>query len=40
LGFLGVIQIVFIVLKITNNIEWSWLEVFSPTFMYLGLVVL
>lgn len=30
IGFAGVLTIVFIVLKLTNFIEWSWLWVLSP----------
>ncbi len=29
-GLTGILQIIFIVLKLTNNIQWSWLWVFSP----------
>ena len=30
IGFCGLLTIVFIVLKLTDNIEWSWLWVLSP----------
>jgi len=30
IGFLGILTIVFIVLKLTNNITWSWFWVLSP----------
>ena len=30
IGFVGVLQIVFIVLKLLNKISWSWLWVLSP----------
>ncbi len=30
IGFLGVLTIVFIVLKLTKNIDWSWWWVLSP----------
>lgn len=30
-GFLGLLTIVFIVLKLTNYIDWSWFWVLSPT---------
>lgn len=31
IGFLGVLTIVFIVLKLCNVITWSWFWVLSPT---------
>lgn len=30
IGFLGVLTIVFIVLKLTGNIAWSWVWVLAP----------
>lgn len=30
IGVLGILQIVFLVLKLTNNIDWNWLWVLSP----------
>ena len=30
LGFIGLLTIVFIVLKLVNVIQWSWLWVLSP----------
>lgn len=30
LGFASVLQIVFIVLKLCNKIDWSWIWVLSP----------
>jgi len=30
IGFTGILTIVFIVLKLTNQINWSWLWVLSP----------
>lgn len=30
IGFVGVLTIVFIVLKLTHNIAWSWWWVLSP----------
>jgi hypothetical protein len=36
-GFLGTIFIVFLVLKLTHVISWSWWWVFSP--LWLSLVV-
>ena len=31
IGFTGLLTIAFIVLKLTNVIEWSWFWVLSPT---------
>ncbi len=30
MGFVGVLTLIFIVLKFTGNINWSWLWVLSP----------
>ena len=30
IGFVGLLQIVFIVLKLLNKIDWSWVWVLSP----------
>jgi hypothetical protein len=30
IGFLGILTIVFIALKLTDNIKWSWTWVLSP----------
>ncbi len=40
IGFVGVLQIVFIVLKLCGLITWSWLWVLSPLWISLGLGVL
>ena len=37
IGFLGFLTLVFIVLKLTHYIDWSWLWVLSP--LWLGWVV-
>lgn len=39
-GVLGVLQIIFIVLKCADLIDWTWLQVFIPTFISLGLTAL
>ena len=36
---LGTIQLVFIILKLCNVIDWSWWAVFIPLFTGLGLLV-
>lgn len=33
IGFWGLLQIVFITLKVTNLINWSWFWVLSPVWM-------
>lgn len=42
IGFAGLLTIVFIVLKLTNVIHWSWWWVLSPLWISLaiGLVIL
>jgi hypothetical protein len=35
----GVLLILFIVLKLTNNIDWSWWWVLSPLWIPVGIVV-
>ena len=40
IGTLGVLQIIFIVLKVLDIISWSWWQVFIPTFIGIGLVVI
>lgn len=38
-GFVGLLQLVFIVLKLCNVIAWSWWAVLLPTIISVGLVV-
>lgn len=42
IGFVGLLTIVFIVLKLTGVVAWSWWWVFSPVWiaMLLALVIL
>lgn len=44
IGFVGLLTIVFIVLKLTNYIDWSWWWVFSPmwisAFSVIGILLL
>ena len=40
LGFLGVLTILFVVLKLLHVIEWSWLIVFLPVLIGLALKIL
>lgn len=39
-GTFGVVQIVFIILKLVKVIDWSWWVVFAPFWIELALVVL
>lgn len=39
-GVLGILQIVFIVLKVFDIIHWSWWLVLIPTWIYVGLCLL
>jgi len=38
-GFVGLLTIVFIVLKLTGYIQWSWFWVLSPMVFSIGLVL-
>lgn len=40
ISFLGLLTIVFIVLKLTGVISWSWWLVLLPTLIPIGIVVL
>lgn len=40
LGVVGVLSIVFIVLKLTGLISWSWLWVLSPIWIFIVLGLL
>lgn len=40
LDFLLVLTIVFIILKVTNVIAWSWWLVFLPLFIEIGLLAI
>lgn len=40
IGFMGVLQIVFIVLKLVKVINWSWIWVLSPTWIPLSITII
>lgn len=40
IGFCGLLTIVFITLKLTNVINWSWFWVLSPMVFSIGLTIL
>lgn len=39
IGILGVLLIIFIVLKLLNVINWSWLIVFIPLWISIGIFI-
>lgn len=39
IGFIGLLQIVFITLKLTDYIDWSWFWVLSPIWLSVVLIV-
>lgn len=40
IGFIGLLQITFIVLKLCKVINWSWWLVCLPTIISVGLIIL
>lgn len=40
IGFIGLLQIAFIILKLTNFIAWSWLWVLSPLWISTAIILL
>lgn len=40
IGFVGLLQIVFITLKLLGMISWSWLWVISPTWVSIIIVAI
>ena len=40
IGFTGILQIAFIVLKLTKVISWSWFWVLSPIWISASIIVL
>ena len=38
IGFANLLTVMFIVLKLTNNIQWSWVWVLSPLWISLSLI--
>ena len=40
IGFTGLLQVAFIVLKLTGVINWSWFWVFSPVWITLSISVI
>lgn len=40
MGFISVLTLIFVVLKLTNNISWSWIWVLSPIWISIILMIL
>lgn len=40
IGFTGLLTVLFVGLKLTHHIDWSWWWVLSPVWISLGLVLL
>ena len=40
MGFISILTLIFIVLKFTNNIDWSWIWVLSPIWISTLLIIL
>lgn len=40
IGFVGLLQIVFIVLKLCKVIDWKWAVVLIPTWIWIGLFLI
>lgn len=40
IGFFGILQIIFIVLKLCNLIHWSWIWVLSPIWISLAMSII
>lgn len=40
IGFTGLLTVLFIGLKLTNHIDWSWLWVLSPLWISTSIVLL
>lgn len=36
LDILAIIQLIFVIAKILNKIEWSWVTIFIPAYIYIG----
>lgn len=40
MGIIGLLQVLFIGLKLTNFITWYWWAVFSPALVFIAIVVI
>ena len=39
MGILSWLQVIFIVLKVLDLIDWPWRKVFMPTWIYIGILL-
>ena len=39
IGLLGIVQIVLLILKLTDNLDWNWFWTLSPTILPIGLLI-
>ena len=39
-GFFGLLQVVFIALKVAKVIDWSWWLIFLPTWINIGIIII
>lgn len=39
-SFASLLQLAFIILKLCKVIDWTWVQVFIPTFVSLGLTII
>ena len=40
MGFISILTLIFIVLKLTNNINWQWIWILSPIWISMGLFII
>lgn len=40
MGIVGLLQVLFIGLKLANFIDWSWWAVFSPALVFISIAVI
>ena len=40
IGIAGVVQVVFIILKLTKLVNWKWWVVLMPTWIWIGLIAI
>lgn len=40
IGFTGILQLIFITLKLTGHINWSWWWVFSPILFHVVVIII
>jgi hypothetical protein len=40
IGFTGILQLAFIILKLLKIVDWPWVLIFAPVLIIIGLIVL